>query len=113
MRVCQTPPAIPALVARRGTACVVASPQIGEARLLQEPVEGEDADAAGVEALAEAIIAAVPGEEGDEAGAPQGPTDESAPRRGGAADADDEHERLRVRHGSAGRCDHDPAQQRL
>ncbi len=68
---------------------------------------GEDADAAGVEALAEAIIAAVPGE-GDDAGAAQSPADDSAPRRGGAEDADDEHERLRVRHGSAGRCDRDP-----
>jgi len=89
-----------------------ATPEKAETHLLQEPVEGEDADAAGVEALAEAIIAAVPGE-GDDAGAGQSPADDGAPRRDGAEDADHEHERLRVRHSYRRPCDVDPPLQRL
>ena len=52
-----------------------------------------------MEALAEAIIAAVPGER-DEAGAGQ-TLKGGAARRDGVEDADHEHERLRVRHGRA------------
>ena len=89
-----------------------ASPEKAETHLLQEPAEGEDADAAGVEALAEAIIAAVPGEDGDEAGAPQSPTG-GISQRGGAEDADDEHEHLRVRPSHRRPCDVDPSPQRL
>ena len=51
-----------------------------------------------MEALAEAIIAAVPGEEADTV-----PSAGVAARVGGANDANHEHERLQVKHSSA-RC---------
>ena len=70
------------------------APLIPNETCWQEAAE-EDADAAGVEALAEAIIAAVPGET-VEAGAAQTAGDGAA-RRGGKEDADHEHERLWVR----------------
>ena len=63
-------------------------------RLLQKPAD-EDADAAGVGALAEAIIADVPGE-ADDASGRNSPADGAVPGRGGAEDADHEHELLQV-----------------